>query len=66
MQLTIPWGLRETPRQTWLSTGYMQLQHALHSRCVTEGSDAQTHESKSKKFCSIDERGKENPLREST
>jgi len=66
MQLTIPWGLRETPRQTWLSTGYMQLQHGLHSRSVTWGSDRQTHESKSKNFCSIGERAKENPLREST
>jgi hypothetical protein len=66
MQLTTPWGLRETPRRTWLSTGYMQLQHALRSRSLAEGSDAQMHESKSEFFCSIDERDKENPLREST
>jgi CRISPR/Cas system-associated protein endoribonuclease Cas2 len=66
MQLDVPWEPRETPRQSWLSTGYIQLQHAVRKRSVTQGSSAQTHESKSKNFCSIDERDKENPLPDST
>jgi hypothetical protein len=61
-----PWGLPAKPRRTWLSTGYTYLKHTHFEFVRVEGSDIQTHESKSKNFCSIDERGKENRWRAST
>jgi len=61
-----PWGLPAKPRRTWLSTGYTSLKHALAEFPRVEGSKLQTHEKKSKNFCSIVERGKENPWRAST